>query len=218
MTCRYFATCDHPAAGFVANPVLGPVPCCDRCREVVGADFMAPEPQELDDFLAGYIECALWADLDMSPRCYECKGPAKPCESCPHGEGDVVCDNAECDHYGEHVRELGEIGAGDDWPDWVDRISDEARATMREECASFMAGCLADLREYCGQLGDWSGSDGSTPAAMARAGHDFWLTRNGHGAGFWDRGLGELGERLTAVAKPYSSAYVYVGGDGKVYV
>ena len=28
-------------------------------------------------------------------------------------------------------------------------------------------------------------------------GHDFWLTRNGHGAGFWDRGLGETGKKLT---------------------
>jgi hypothetical protein len=27
--------------------------------------------------------------------------------------------------------------------------------------------------------------------------HDFWLTRERHGAGFWDRGLGELGEELT---------------------
>lgn len=32
-----------------------------------------------------------------------------------------------------------------------------------------------------------------------QAGHDFWLTRNGHGAGFWDRGLGEVGEKLTAL-------------------
>ena len=28
-------------------------------------------------------------------------------------------------------------------------------------------------------------------------GHDFWLTSQGHGAGFWDRGLGELGDKLT---------------------
>lgn len=34
-------------------------------------------------------------------------------------------------------------------------------------------------------------------------GHDFALTRNGHGAGFWDRGYGEAGEALTANAKPY---------------
>jgi hypothetical protein len=32
-------------------------------------------------------------------------------------------------------------------------------------------------------------------------GHDFYLTREGHGAGFWDRGLGELGDYLTKIAK-----------------
>ena len=27
-----------------------------------------------------------------------------------------------------------------------------------------------------------------------QCGHDFWLTRNGHGAGFWDRGLADTGQ------------------------
>jgi hypothetical protein len=49
-------------------------------------------------------------------------------------------------------------------------------------------------------------------------GHDFWLTRNGHGAGFWDRGLGALGDRLTELAKPYGESYLYVGDDGLIYV
>ncbi len=35
---------------------------------------------------------------------------------------------------------------------------------------------------------------------LAQCGHDFWLTRNGHGTGFWDRGyeesLGSLFERV----------------------
>lgn len=26
-----------------------------------------------------------------------------------------------------------------------------------------------------------------SPKNITQAGHDFWLTRNGHGAGFWDR-------------------------------
>lgn len=34
-------------------------------------------------------------------------------------------------------------------------------------------------------------------------GHDFALTRNGHGAGFWDRGYGAVGERLSDAAKVY---------------
>lgn len=47
--------------------------------------------------------------------------------------------------------------------------------------------------------------------------HDFWLTRNGHGAGFWDRGWGELGERLTAHAKTFGTCHAYVGDDGKLH-
>lgn len=49
-------------------------------------------------------------------------------------------------------------------------------------------------------------------------GHDFWLTRNRHGVGFWDRGLGSLGEKLTKWAHSYGSSYVYLGDDGKVYL
>jgi hypothetical protein len=40
-------------------------------------------------------------------------------------------------------------------------------------------------------------------------GHDFWLTRNRHGAGFWDRGLGEVGDRLTTWAHAAGSCDVY---------
>jgi hypothetical protein len=51
----------------------------------------------------------------------------------------------------------------------------------------------------------------------AQHGHDFWLTRNRHGAGFWDRGYGEIGKRLTENAHPYGDANAYVGDDRRVY-
>ncbi|WP_087502374.1 hypothetical protein [Pseudomonas sp. SID14000] len=50
------------------------------------------------------------------------------------------------------------------------------------------------------------------------AGHDFWLTRGGHGSGFWDRGLGELGEKLTAATKTFGCLDLYLGEDELVYV
>lgn len=50
-----------------------------------------------------------------------------------------------------------------------------------------------------------------------QAGHDFWLTRNGHGTGFWDRGLGKVGDKLTALCKPYGSRDVYVGDDNALH-
>jgi len=38
----------------------------------------------------------------------------------------------------------------------------------------------------------------------ASAGHDFWLTRNGHGAGFWDGDLPkDVGEALTKASKKF---------------
>jgi hypothetical protein len=48
------------------------------------------------------------------------------------------------------------------------------------------------------------------------AGIDYALTRNGHGAGYWDRGLGMLGEALTQLARPYGSRYLMVSLDGSI--
>lgn len=46
-----------------------------------------------------------------------------------------------------------------------------------------------------------------------RAGHDFWLTRNGHGAGFWDGDWPEeIGERLTDASKAFGEINLYVSG------
>ncbi len=43
-----------------------------------------------------------------------------------------------------------------------------------------------------------------------QAGHDFWLTRNGHGAGFWDRGLGRAGNILTGRALAVGEVYLFI--------
>ena len=43
-----------------------------------------------------------------------------------------------------------------------------------------------------------------------QAGHDFALTRNGHGAGFWDRGAGEAGKVLTESAEAFGEFYIEI--------
>lgn len=53
---------------------------------------------------------------------------------------------------------------------------------------------------------------------LSDVGHDFWLTRNGHGAGFWDRGDDPVWEELSDAAKQYGEAWPYVGDNGKVYL
>lgn len=50
-------------------------------------------------------------------------------------------------------------------------------------------------------------------------GHDLWLTQNGHGTGFWDRGLPDaLGRALTDAAKACGSVDLYVGDDGMLHI
>jgi hypothetical protein len=54
-----------------------------------------------------------------------------------------------------------------------------------------------------------------------QAGHDLWLTRNRHGAGFWDRPetiwSKTLGKELTEYAHKLGDTYAYVGDDGLIY-
>lgn len=51
------------------------------------------------------------------------------------------------------------------------------------------------------------------------AGHDFWLTRAGHGAGFWDGDWCEpAASTLTAAAKAFGEQWPHVGDDGQVYI
>lgn len=46
-------------------------------------------------------------------------------------------------------------------------------------------------------------------------GHDFWLTSQEHGAGFWDRGLDEAGDTLTDSVSGYEGIVdLYLNDDG----
>lgn len=46
--------------------------------------------------------------------------------------------------------------------------------------------------------------------------HDFWLTRNRHGAGFWEQ-RGAAAEKLTKASHAYGSVDLIVGDDGQIY-
>lgn len=57
-----------------------------------------------------------------------------------------------------------------------------------------------------------------TGIAEEQIGHDFWLTRNHHGAGFWDRGYDEnIGEKLTEISHEFKESTV-VEDDGKLFL
>lgn len=75
-----------------------------------------------------------------------------------------------------------------------------ARDEAAEECCAFIDENREDL-EASGLSAD-------------RAGCDFYFTRNRHGAGYWDEGLGELGDRLSEKARTYGSVTAIVNSEG----
>ena len=75
------------------------------------------------------------------------------------------------------------------------------------------------LKEIIADCQDFQDSFGEMIAdSPERAGHDFWLTRNRHGAGFWDGDWPqEVGKHLTDMSHPYGEVNLYVGDDGLIY-
>jgi hypothetical protein len=86
-------------------------------------------------------------------------------------------------------------------------LSPQIVAQAIEDCADFQSENAADLDLFYGEYG----------YDLEQAGYDFWLTRNHHGAGFWDRGAGEVGQRLTAAAHAYGSLDLYIGDDNLIH-
>jgi len=97
--------------------------------------------------------------------------------------------------------DLEEVNLDEDFD--RDDLSADALRSIEDDCATFMFYNYRKLQRV---------------GTMAQHGHDFWLTRNRHGAGFWDRGYGDLGKDLTDKAHTYGESNLYVADDGKVEV
>lgn len=91
-------------------------------------------------------------------------------------------------------------------------FSDEAIDRMRTDCAKFWDA-------HGEKIVDLDFINDVHP--VEKAGHDFWLTRNGHGAGFWDGDWDRwpvLARRLDQASKDVGNCDVYKGDDGKIHL
>lgn len=107
---------------------------------------------------------------------------------------------SESDDEGMEYLDAG-YGVEDIHPDSLAKIIEDCREFQKEEAGRLFLACTNDEHYY-----DFS-----------KAGHDYWLTRNGHGAGFWDRGLGAVGEHLTEASTRQGEVTLYLGDDGKIH-
>lgn len=101
----------------------------------------------------------------------------------------------------------------DEQPPHDAEISPELRASIDSDCAAFWT----QFRHMIQRAKCFETSRGPYDKAE-QAGHDFWLTRNGHGAGFWDGDWSEpFATYLTDAATQFGPCETYLGDDGLIH-
>lgn len=85
-------------------------------------------------------------------------------------------------------------------------LSEQCKESIKVDCEKFMTENGAVLQSVI-----------SPEYVYQSAGHDFYLNRNGHGAGFWDRGLGDAGEVLSEASRAFGASHEFVAEDGLIY-
>ncbi len=85
-------------------------------------------------------------------------------------------------------------------------FSEAALAEVTADCARFL--------EECKTLITTEGRE----RALESAARDFWLTRNGHGSGFWDGDWPANGEALAEACKSFDPCDLYLGDDKRIHI
>ena len=162
----------------------------------------------LDDFVDDYLATALWSSMCSLP--------------CSEDELVDGCMDVDKDHPLHNVSEHYPCDAYFG----IEDFTDEAVAKARADCSEFLnrAGAIDFSKEnesyglisLLGRAIEYG--------SASHVAHDFWLTRNGHGAGFWDGDYRDdydekdsVGEQLTElVDKHFNECYVYINEDGSL--
>jgi hypothetical protein len=94
----------------------------------------------------------------------------------------------------------------------IEDIAPEALKQAIEDCKAFQE---TNAKWITAEHLLRSSSRTSSPAALA--GHDFWLTRCGHGAGFWDGDWSDEADKaMTTCSKAFGNVDPYPH-EGKIY-
>jgi hypothetical protein len=89
----------------------------------------------------------------------------------------------------------------------IDEIAQECLKKMVEDCRDFRDG---EAWQAVLKHSEFKGN--------SQGGYDFWLNRNGHGAGFWDGDWPEPhGDALSDWSKTFGGVDLYVGDDHKIH-
>ncbi len=115
--------------------------------------------------------------------------------------------------YGYIVAMLWSTGDGEEHESYEDfELSEPANDKAYHICTQFVNNNFMDCQLFIEQYQPKQGHN-----VYECLGHDLWLTSAGHGVGFWDRGLDDLGNRLSTASEEFAID-CYLGDDNLIYL
>jgi hypothetical protein len=157
------------------------------------------EPTDLNKILDGYIEAALWTEEErLGDEAREMNPPVR-----------------DDDYYDEEDESETEIKFLRLMKDKYDNKTIESFS--REDInPDSLIKAYTDIKQFIKLAGNDAVNEAIGEKGYEQLGHDIWLTRNGHGAGFFDHSYDHEKELMNA-AKALREVDLYIGDDGKLY-
>lgn len=97
----------------------------------------------------------------------------------------------------------------------IQDFSVDAMKKIVDDCKDFIKKCNQNKIDI--RSSDLMNGKSPEYSSEELAGHDFWLTRNHHGAGFWDHAWKEPYEsKLTEIAHSFGELSVFISDEGLI--
>lgn len=158
------------------------------------------QPSDLNQILDGYITAALWTEEE---RLRDENTENNSVINREQGFFDDVSDESP-----DEIKFMKII---------KDKEQKSIDSFSREDIdANSLIKAYTDIKQFIKSAGDIAVNEAIEEKGLKQLGHDIWLTRNGHGAGFFDHSY-ENEQPLMDAAKALSVVDLYLGDNGKLY-
>jgi hypothetical protein len=154
------------------------------------------DPLELNEILRGYIDAAIWTEEESLNSEY-----AEEFDKVFDPNNNDESDNDEMENLirkNFNNKSIEKFSKEDIEPDSLIRA-------------------YKDIKEFVNLAGEEAIDAAVSEYGYENLGHDLWLSRNGHGAGFFDRRFDDdIEKSLMDSARKMGEIYMYINGDMKL--
>jgi hypothetical protein len=170
-------------------------------KEIEVAQGLDLTQEDLNEILKGYIEAAFWTEEERLREDYE----ESSYDEDEYNEDEEDEDESEIDKLIRLKNQFERLP----FDSFISQDLDED-----SKIDSYL-----DIKKFINLAGKEAVEEAIEDQGLFRLGMDIWLTRNGHGSGFFDHSYDDDNEKkLMDAARSLKEKYLYIGDDNKIHL